>query len=103
MADSESRSRSGSDAEHALVARAVEAIDAINSADPVSIEVDGEARPKELVHAERMTHWLTTLDPAATAAQLIAARAHHLRRWARASRLPQMEGGPAQAAGRGAG
>jgi hypothetical protein len=66
----------------ALVERAVAAIDSVNAHDPVTLVVDGVDRPKEVVHAERMTHWVTTLDPDADAAQLIAARAHHLRRWA---------------------
>lgn len=61
--------------------RALAAIDAANAADPHVVVVDGEARPKELVHAERMTHWLGVLDPAATEAQVLAARAHHIRRW----------------------
>lgn len=64
-----------------LVARAVAAIDAANAADPVSVRFRGETRPKELVHAERMTHWVQVLDPDADVAQLLAARAHHLRRW----------------------
>lgn len=38
-------------------------------------------RPKEQAHAELMTAWVQRLDPAATEAQLLAARAHHLRRW----------------------
>jgi hypothetical protein len=38
-------------------------------------------RPKELAHAELMTEWVRRLDPEATDAQLLAARAHHLRRW----------------------
>ena len=41
----------------------------------------GEVRPKELAHAELMTEWVQRLDPDATEAQLLAARAHHLRRW----------------------
>ncbi|CAN5576290.1 hypothetical protein BH10ACT1_BH10ACT1_37520 [soil metagenome] len=57
------------------------AIDAINAEDPNQIEVEGVLRPKELVHAERMSHWLTVLAPEATDAQRLAARAHHLRRW----------------------
>ncbi|MGQ0832316.1 MAG: DUF4202 domain-containing protein [Microthrixaceae bacterium] len=60
---------------------AIEAIDARNAADPVTITVAGEARPKELAHAEMMTAWVQRLDPDATPEQLIAARAHHLRRW----------------------
>jgi hypothetical protein len=61
--------------------RALAAIDAANSADPNTVVIDGEARPKELVHADRMTHWLGVLDPAASDAQVLAARAHHIRRW----------------------
>jgi hypothetical protein len=61
--------------------RAIAAIDAANSADPTTIEVRGEVRPKELAHAELMTEWVRRLDPDADEAQLLAARAHHLRRW----------------------
>jgi hypothetical protein len=61
--------------------RAIAAIDAANAGDPHRIEVRGEVRPKELAHAELMTEWVRRLDPAATEAQLLAARAHHLRRW----------------------
>jgi hypothetical protein len=60
---------------------AIAAIDAANADDPVSIEVRGERRPKELAHAELMTEWVRRLDPGASEAQLLAARAHHLRRW----------------------
>lgn len=62
--------------------RAIAAIDAANAQDPVTIEIDGVVRPKELVHADLMTEWVKALDPAADVAQLLAARAHHLRRWA---------------------
>ena len=63
------------------LARALAAIDAANEDDPHTIEVRGEVRPKELVHAELMTEWLHRLDPDPTEAQQLAARAHHLRRW----------------------
>jgi hypothetical protein len=56
-------------------------IDAENADDPNTIVVDGVERPKELVHAELMTEWVRRLDPGADDAQLLAARAHHLRRW----------------------
>src|SRR4051812_23542962 len=62
--------------------RAIAAVDAANARDPNTIELDGEARPKELVHAELMTDWVRRLDPDPSEEQLIAARAHHLRRWA---------------------
>jgi hypothetical protein len=60
---------------------AIAAIDAANADDPHTIEVRGEVRPKELAHAELMTEWVRRLDPDAGEAQLLAARAHHLRRW----------------------
>jgi hypothetical protein len=60
---------------------AVAAIDAANADDPVTIVVDGQERPKELVHAEVVERWVRTLDPQADELQLLAARAHHLRRW----------------------
>ena len=41
----------------------------------------GAVRPKEQAHAELMTEWVQRLDPDATPEQLLAARAHHLRRW----------------------
>ncbi len=63
------------------LADALAAIDAANAGDPNTIEVRGEVRPKEQAHAELMTEWLERLDPHATDAQRLAARAHHLRRW----------------------
>jgi hypothetical protein len=64
-----------------LLARALAAVDAANADDPETIEVRGEVRPKEQAHAELMTEWVSRLDPDAVDAQMIAARAHHLRRW----------------------
>lgn len=64
-----------------LLARGLAAIDAANAADPNLIDDHGRRRPKELVHAERMSHWLGVLAPDASEAQQLAARAHHLRRW----------------------
>jgi hypothetical protein len=61
--------------------RAIAAIDAANAEDPVTIVVDGVERPKELAHAELMTATVRELDPGADELQLLAARAHHLRRW----------------------
>ncbi len=61
--------------------QAIAAIDAANAGDPHTIEVRGEVRAKEQAHAELMTEWVQRLDPAADEAQLLAARAHHLRRW----------------------
>jgi hypothetical protein len=63
------------------LASAIAAIDAANAEDPETIVVRGEQRPKEQAHAALMTEWVHRLDPEATDAQLLAARAHHLRRW----------------------
>jgi hypothetical protein len=62
--------------------RAIAAIDDANADDPFTIVVDGVERPKEQAHAEAMTEWVLRFDPGASEAQLLAARAHHLRRWA---------------------
>ena len=61
---------------------ALAAIDQANADDPHTIEIDSQVRPKEQAHAELMTEWVQRLDPDADDAQLVAARAHHLRRWA---------------------
>lgn len=62
--------------------RAIEAIDAANADDPETIVVNGERCPKEATHARMMCDWVLRLDPDADELQLLAARAHHLRRWA---------------------
>jgi len=62
-------------------ARAVAEIDRANADDPNRIMVRGELRPKELAHAELATEWVRRLDPEPSEALLLAARAHHIRRW----------------------
>jgi hypothetical protein len=61
--------------------RAIAAIDAANADDPNTIVVRGEERPKELAHAELVSDWVVALQPDASEALGLAARAHHLRRW----------------------
>jgi Domain of unknown function (DUF4202) len=61
---------------------AIAAIDRANAEDPNELVYRGVARPKELVHGEMMGEWVLRLDPDADEAQLLAARAHHFRRWA---------------------
>ena len=61
--------------------RAIAAIDAANADDPFTLTVDGQALPKELTHAEMMTRWVRELEPGASEELLLAARAHHIRRW----------------------
>jgi len=62
--------------------RALAAIDAANAGDPHRLRVRGESRPKELAHAELVSEWVARLAPDPGEALLLAARAHHLRRWA---------------------
>jgi hypothetical protein len=67
---------------HRRFESAIAAIDAANAEDPDTILVDGVERPKEPAHAELMTEWVMRLRPDASEALLLAARAHHIRRWA---------------------
>jgi hypothetical protein len=57
------------------------AIDAANADDPFTIVARGVERPKEQAHAEMAVEWVRKLDPQASDALLVAARAHHVRRW----------------------
>lgn len=58
-------------------ARAIAAIDAANGHDP---NLRG-GEPLALVQGRLAESWVTTLDPDASPALRLAARAHHLRRW----------------------
>lgn len=58
--------------------RARELIDAAHAADP-TLAADG--RPAELVYADRMETWIGQVDPHASPALRLAARAQHLERW----------------------
>lgn len=60
---------------------AIRAIDAANADDPFTLTIDGQVRPKELTHSEMMTRWVRELEPDASEELLLAARAHHIRRW----------------------
>lgn len=63
------------------LAAAVSAIDAVNADDPNVVTVRGRTGPKEVLHAELVTEWVQRLHPGPSDALLLAARAHHLRRW----------------------
>jgi hypothetical protein len=64
-------------------ARTAAAIDAANADDPDSVVVDGESRPLQQSLGRVAAEWVDRLDPDASPAQRLAARAHHLRRWER--------------------
>lgn len=61
---------------------AIEKIDSVNAEDPNTVTINGIERPKELVHSELMTAWIELLCPEASEALHLAARAHHVKRWA---------------------
>src|SRR3954471_24845662 len=51
---------------------AIARVDAVNSLDPAG---------KELLYSRRMSEWLDRVEPAASDALRLAARAQHVRRW----------------------
>lgn len=57
------------------------AIDAANAEDPRRLTVRGASRPTALGEGELATEWVSRLAPGASEPLLLAARAHHLRRW----------------------
>ena len=61
--------------------RAIAGFDAANAADPNRETVDGVARPKELVYAERMSAMLARFAPDASLVVRLAARCQHIERW----------------------
>lgn len=71
---------SGDDSNRLAVA--LTAVDRVNATDPNKASFGDATGPKELVHADRMLHWVRVLTPEPSDAQLVAARAAHLRRWA---------------------
>lgn len=60
---------------------AIAAIDAANAADPTIIVVRGTTQPLALVHGLLASEWVARLHVDADDTLLLAARAHHLRRW----------------------
>lgn len=61
--------------------RAIAAFRAANALDPNRVMVGGEARPKQLVEAERLAAWVERLEPSASEALSLASHCQHLRRW----------------------
>jgi hypothetical protein len=61
--------------------QAVAAIDAANAADPNSVEVRGKSLPLALAHGQLATEWIPRLVAEPDETLMLAARAHHLRRW----------------------
>jgi hypothetical protein len=63
------------------LAAAYAVIDAANADDPEVVSVRGETLPLALAHGRLATVWVERLIAEPTDVALIAARAHHLRRW----------------------
>ena len=63
------------------LAAAAAAIDAANAEDPTIITVRGESLPLALAHGRLAVGWVTFLHPDPPETLLLAARAHHLRRF----------------------
>lgn len=59
----------------------VAAIDAANAADPNSVDVRGQQVALALIHGRLAAEWIEQLVDEPDEALLLAARAHHLRRW----------------------
>lgn len=62
-------------------AGAIAAIDALNAEDPNTLTFRDRTGAKELLHASLAADWVKRLRPDASDALLLAARAHHVRRW----------------------
>lgn len=63
------------------LAAALARFDEANSIDPNLERESGEQLPRELAYAQRITRWVLRLNPEASEALRLAARAAHLRRW----------------------
>lgn len=59
----------------------IERIDEANATDPKTDVLDGVVGPKEQVYGKRMMAWVERLNPEASDALKIAARAQHICRW----------------------
>jgi hypothetical protein len=63
------------------MAAAIAAIDAFNAADPKRVVVNGREIADSVRYARCMSAWIMRLDPAASEALRLAARAQHIGRW----------------------
>jgi hypothetical protein len=61
--------------------RAIAGIDAENARDPVLVPTADGPRPRALMESELVSAWVRRLAPRGSDALLLAARAHHIRRW----------------------
>jgi hypothetical protein len=67
--------------EAARFREAIRRFDELNAADPNSESVEGSARPRELISAQRLSGWVMKLTPDASEVLRLASRCQHLCRW----------------------
>ena len=60
---------------------AIRGFDQANCQDPNQEIHNGQEFPKELLYAQRMTEWLSRMEPNASEALQLAARSQHICRW----------------------
>ncbi len=68
-------------ADHERFARAISLFDGANSEDPRLDQDGGEAVPRELLYARRMSEMLERYAPEAPETVKLAVRAQHIQRW----------------------
>jgi hypothetical protein len=61
--------------------RAVAEFDRLNGEDPTTVKVNGTPRPRALLHADNVAHWIARLSPKASEPLRLAARCQHLMRF----------------------
>jgi hypothetical protein len=64
-----------------LFDRAIGLIDRASSEDPARTIFQGNEYPVGMLYGQRMTHWLSQIDPNASEPLRLAIRSQHLRRW----------------------
>src|SRR5690606_10854874 len=70
-----------------MIREAHRRFDALNAEDPRTLSVDGVARPRELLQADRLEAWLHRVVPTPSVPQRLAARCQHLARF----RIPRAD------------
>jgi hypothetical protein len=64
-----------------LFEAAIRRFDEVNARDPNRETVGGVSYPRELLYAQRLTHWVLKLRPDASEELRLAARCQHICRW----------------------
>jgi hypothetical protein len=81
MSESKTQSENRSTPSADRFASAIEQIDVTNAADPNRELFAGRELAKEIVYSQRMTEWLSRLEPNASEALRLAVHGQHICRW----------------------